>query len=72
MGARAPEVCNLFTVSLVDLSVAEVLAFEIGDLVEVDDGLSKVVRGFRVDVVVVVVLVVAILEAKNYYTGQFN
>lgn len=61
-GARAPVVCNLFTVSFVDLSVADVLAFEIGDLVVADNGFSEAGRGFRVDeVVVVVVFVVAIL-----------
>lgn len=45
-GARAPEVCSLFTVSLVALSVADVFTFEMGDFDKVDEA----GRGFRVDV----------------------
>lgn len=65
-GARAPDVCNLFTVSFVDLSVADALAFEIGDRVTVDAGFSDDGRGFKVDeVVVVVVFVVATLSTRT-------
>lgn len=48
-GARAPEVWILFTVSLVDLSVADVLTFEIGDFVRVD-GFSEAGRALAVNV----------------------
>lgn len=50
-----------------DLSVADVLAFESGDLVRVDVGLSETGRGFAVsEVVVVVVFVVTVLHSRKY------
>lgn len=63
-GTRAPEVCSLFTVSLVVLSVADVLALDIGDFVKVDEGRSADGRGFKVDVVVVVVVLVDVTLPK--------
>ncbi len=71
-GARTPDVCSLFTVSLADLSVADVFAFEIGDLVMVD---ADAGRGFNVDddvVVVVVFVVAATLQSQEFYFVKQN